>query len=291
MKFCSIDIARFERMNKLLKLILTDLDGTFLNSQGTYNRDYFLKLWSKLKENQIAFGVCTGKSSARVETLFPEISDKIWILADSATRIKYQGKFLYEQLLDNQIALALISRLQAIHSDQIIIAYTKNAVYIDQNIPKIHKNRVLASYPGAIEINDFQQITDDFIKVTVYDPASRCLETVQQLADFTECAYIVASETQWIDIAAKGVHKGSTVAKLQELLKISPEETAAFGDGWNDLELFAQANFRFAMKNAVEALKNQANFIIPSNDEEGVLQTIELLLSLMEKKEGNTNEN
>lgn len=291
MKFCSIDIVRFKRINKLLKLILTDLDGTFLNSQGAYNRDYFLKLWPKLKENQIDFGVCTGKSSARVEELFTEISDEIWILADSATRIKYQGKFLYEQLLDNQIALALISRLQAIHRDQIIIAYTKNAVYIDQNIPKIHKNRVLASYPGAIEINDLQQITDDFIKVTVYDPAARCLETVQQLADFMERAYIVASETQWIDIAAKGVHKGSTVANLQELLKISPKETAAFGDGWNDLELFAQANFRFAMKNAVEELKNQANFIIPSNDEDGVLQTIELLLSLMEKKEGSTGEN
>ena len=291
MKFCSIDIVRFKRINKLLKLILTDLDGMFLNSQGAYNRDYFLNLWPKLKENQIDFGVCTGKSSARVEELFTEISDEIWILADSATRIKYQGKFLYEQLLDNQIALALISRLQAIHSDQIIIAYTKNAVYIDQNIPKIHKNRVLASYPGAIETNDFQQITDDFIKVTVYDPASRCLETVQQLADFMERAYIVASETQWIDIAAKGVHKGSTVAKLQELLKISLKETAAFGDGWNDLELFAQANFRFAMRNAVEELKNQSNFIIPSNDEEGVLQTIELLLSLMEKKEGSTGEN
>ena len=68
-------------------------------------------------------------------------------------------------------------------------------------------------------------------------------------------------------------------------------ETAAFGDGWNDLELFAQANFRFAMRNAVEELKNQSNFIIPSNDEEGVLQTIELLLSLMEKKEGSTGEN
>jgi len=41
----------------------------------------------------------------------------------------------------------------------------------------------------------------------------------------------------------------------------------------------------------VDALKNQANFIIQSNEEEGVLQTIELLLPLMEKKEGNTNEN
>ena len=50
-------------------------------------------------------------------------------------------------------------------------------------------------------------------------------------------------------------------------------------------------NFRFAMKNAVEELKNQANFIISSNDDDGVLQTIELLLSLMEKKEGNTYEN
>ena len=68
-------------MNKLLKLILTDLDGMFLNSQGAYNRDYFLKLWPNVKENQVAFGVCTGKSSARVEALFPEISDEIWIFS------------------------------------------------------------------------------------------------------------------------------------------------------------------------------------------------------------------
>lgn len=115
------------------------MDGTFLNSQGAYNRDYFLKLWPKLKEKQIAFGVCTGKSSARVEALFPEINDEIWILADSATRIKYQGKFLYEQLLDNQIALAIIARLQVTHSDQIIIAYTKMLYILIKISPRFIK--------------------------------------------------------------------------------------------------------------------------------------------------------
>ena len=64
----------------MLKLILTDLDGTFLNSQGAYNRDYFLKLWPKLKENKLHLAYVQAKSSARVEALFPEISDEIWIL-------------------------------------------------------------------------------------------------------------------------------------------------------------------------------------------------------------------
>jgi len=49
-------------------------------------------------------------------------------------------------------------------------------------------------------------------------------------------AYIVASEAAWIDITNQGVHKGTTVAHLQELLHVTPEETMVFGDGLNDLE-------------------------------------------------------
>jgi hydroxymethylpyrimidine pyrophosphatase-like HAD family hydrolase len=56
--------------------------------------------------------------------------------------------------------------------------------------------------------------------------------------------YIVVSEASWIDIAGYGVHKGSTVQKLQEILNVSPAETMAFGDGYNDLELLAQAEYK-----------------------------------------------
>jgi hydroxymethylpyrimidine pyrophosphatase-like HAD family hydrolase len=55
--------------------------------------------------------------------------------------------------------------------------------------------------------------------------------------------------------------QGSTVQKLQEILNVSPAETMAFGDGYNDLELLAQAEYSFAMRNAFEEVKHAARFV------------------------------
>ena len=47
-----------------------------------------------------------------------------------------------------------------------------------------------------------------------------------------------------------------------------------FGDGHNDLEMIQSAKYSYAMKNAVDELKSEANFIAPSNQENGVLEVI-----------------
>lgn len=52
-----------------MKLILTDLDGTFLNSKGEYDHPYFEKTLSRLKEKQISLAMVTGKQVQSVEEL------------------------------------------------------------------------------------------------------------------------------------------------------------------------------------------------------------------------------
>ena len=59
----------------------------------------------------------------------------------------------------------------------------------------------------------------------------------------------------------------------------------AFGDGYNDLELMSRATYSFAVRNAVEKLKDGANFITQSNEDDAVMKTIIQLLSL----QGNHN--
>ena len=112
----------------------------------------------------------------------------------------------------------------------------------------------------------------------------RCFETREKLSHFFESAYIVASEAAWIDIANANVHKGTTVEHLQRLLDVTPEETMAFGDGYNDLELIVRAAYSFAVRNAVQELKDAANFITRSNEENGVMTTIIQMLSLQESR-------
>ena len=54
----------------------------------------------------------------------------------------------------------------------------------------------------------------------------------------------------------------------------------AFGDGYNDIELLAMAEYSFAMRNAFEETKAVANFITGYNDENAVQETIKRMLAL-----------
>ena len=72
------------------------------------------------------------------------------------------------------------------------------------------------------------------------------------------------------------------LAELQnvcsKLFKISPDETLAFGDNINDIEMLKRASHSFAVENAREEVKEVANFIAPSYKEDGVLQVLKAVL-------------
>lgn len=81
-----------------------------------------------------------------------------------------------------------------------------------------------------------------------------------------------------IDLIIPGVHKARGLAQLGEKCGIAPAEIAAFGDSGNDIEMLKYAGMSFAMANAQEKVKQAAQTIIGSNNQESVLEQIELLL-------------
>lgn len=264
----------------MIKLVLTDMDGTFLNNNGEFNRELYKEVKKLLREKGVVFAPVTGKQCERVEELFGEDKEDLWILGDSATRIKHNGEFVYESLLSNELGLEIIHLLEKISLEHTIIACTRNGAVIKENIPQEEAAIVRRSYAQVRQVSDYNEITDDFVKITIHDPCHRCFETREILSPFFESAYIVASEAAWIDIANVNVHKGSTVEYLQRLLNVTPEETMAFGDGYNDLELMTRATYSFAVRNAVQELIDGANFITRSNEEDAVMKTIIQILSL-----------
>lgn len=266
----------------MIKLILTDMDGTFLYNTGDFNRELYKDVKKIMKEKGVVFAPVTGKQCERVEELFGDDSEDLWILGDSATRIKHNGEFVYESLLSNKLGLEIIRLLEEISLEHTIIACTRNGAVIKDTIPQEEASIIRRSYSQVIKVSDFNEITEDFVKITIHDPMSRCMETREKLSPFFESAYIVASEEAWIDIANANVHKGTTVEHLQRLLNVTPDETMAFGDGYNDLELLGRAKYSFAVRNAVPEIKEIANFITRSNEEDAVMKTIIQILSLQE---------
>lgn len=268
----------------MIKLIISDLDGTFLNSQSTFDEKLYQEVRQYMHQQNVAFAPCTGKQCERVEALFQNVGTKdLWILGDSATRIKHKDKYIYESLLPNKLGKEIIRKLQAIHIDLTIIACTKQAAIIHENTSAENERMVRGSYEIVEKTADYHNITADFVKITVYDDKLRSYKIAPQLVEFKKLAHIVASEAAWIDITNFGVHKRHTVTQLQQILNVTPQETMVFGDGHNDLELMQAGSFSFAMRNAFEQTKAAANYICRSNDENGVLLTMKQLLTLQAK--------
>lgn len=264
----------------MIKLVLSDMDGTFLNNSGDFNRELYQNVKKIMKQKGVIFAPVTGKQCERVEEIFGEDAEDLWILGDSATRIKHNKEFIYESLLGNKLGLEIIQFLEEISLEHTIIACTKDGAVIKNNLSSEEASIVRRSYTKVKQVSNFDEITDDFIKITVHDPMMRCIDTREDLVPFFQSAYIVASEVAWIDITNANVHKGTTVNHLQSLLNITPEETMVFGDSYNDIELMTCGVYSFAVRNAVQEVKDAANYITRSNEEDGVLNTIIHLLSL-----------
>jgi len=129
-----------------------------------------------------------------------------------------------------------------------------------------------------INIKDFNQIEDeeDIIKVMMIDPQEILDPAIEKLPSEIYGKYSVfKSAPFFLEFTHKEVDKGLGLKKLGEYLGISQEEIIACGDAGNDLSMIKYAGLGVAMDNAVPEVKEAANFITASNDEDGIAKVIE----------------
>ena len=76
------------------------------------------------------------------------------------------------------------------------------------------------------------------------------------------------------DITARGADKGEGILAMAAHLGLDPKRTMAFGDGGNDTSMIRRAGIGVAMGNALDSLKQEANYVTTSVDEDGVLNAL-----------------
>jgi len=82
-----------------------------------------------------------------------------------------------------------------------------------------------------------------------------------------------------LEIISRDAGKGNALMALADILGVAREETAAVGDGVNDMEMLEAAAYSAAMGNASQALKNIADFTVAANDRGGAAEAIERILA------------
>ena len=134
---------------------------------------------------------------------------------------------------------------------------------------------------GAKEVGDILDFIDDdaIVKIAAYMPVdssddSVFLQMKSTVEDLVTVVRLNSSET-YMDMCQLGISKASGVNEIAEMHGISQEDVFAVGDMHNDLELLQWAGFSFAVANALPALHDIADVIVPSNDDGGVRHVVD----------------
>ena len=89
---------------------------------------------------------------------------------------------------------------------------------------------------------------------------------------------VVHSAEQILELLPEGVSKGSALKRICGEIGIPLSRTAAVGDFDNDLEMIETAQFGVAVSNACRKLREAADLIVSSNDENGVAEAIDYIM-------------
>ncbi len=255
----------------MIKLIVTDMDGTLLNKNEELDKEFF-KIFKKLKEKNILFAVASGRQRKNLELKFSEIKDDLIMLFENGSCGSLKGETLYKSQLNKTLVHKFID-LGRKNSHNMLLC-TEDMAYIE-NVNEEFITELKKYFEDITFVNDLKEVNKPIVKFTIFDPKGAKENTFKIYNSlFGNEVKISVSTVKWLHIINKEVSKGFGVQALQNHFNISPEETMVFGDGLNDLEMIKSAKYSYAMENAIDELKLIANFIAPSNENNGVLEVI-----------------
>ena len=255
----------------MIKLIATDMDGTFLNDDNQFPEDFY-EVFHKLNEKGILFGAASGRQYYNLVERFHDIKDDMLFIAENGTYIVYKGKELYSHTLNLNEAKKFVELARGIEGVHIVLCGKKSA-YIEDSAPDALAE-INKYYTRCEVVKDLMEVEDEILKVSLLDFKGAEQNSVPFFTPYKEAYKITVGGYHWMDIMNAGANKGIAVRKVQELLNIDVDETMVFGDYLNDMEMMQSAFYSFAMGNAHEKIKEIARFEAKTNNQSGVIETI-----------------
>lgn len=271
-------------MKYKIKMIGLDLDGTLLNEKKELTA-YTKEVLNRAIEKGVVVLVATGRPLKGVPQELLTFPGMRYVLTANGARIidQKENKILYENLVPKEKVKKILDILEQYD--------TLKEIYFDGQ-----------GYASAAEFNRAEEFfaseaMRNYVTTTRFpvEDIKAKLEEENRASDKVQGVFVSQEERKSalkeleqldglcitgalvnnIEINAVGVNKGLGLLKLGELLGIEREEIMACGDGLNDLEMLRTVGFGVAMDNADPLVKEAADYVTESNENDGVAKAIE----------------
>lgn len=258
------------------RMLALDMDDTLLGHNMQISKRTVEKI-QQAKAAGVRVVIASGRMFRAILPYFRQLE-----LTDPA--IVYNGAMVRqpdaaEPILHNPIPLELArqvaQRVEECGSQ--LNAYIGDWLYVRKQTPEVlrymEKTKVDSTEVGPI--GDFLEEEPTKLLVIHYNCDEIEALRTQLKTEFKDQLSITQSKPYFIEIMAQGVSKGHTLAKLSQQMGYSQEEVIAIGDGLNDVEMIQWAGLGVAMANGVPELRNVADYVTTSCDEDGVAGVID----------------
>ena len=275
----------------MIKAVFIDIDETLTNSQREVTEKTKLEI-KKCVENGVKIILTSGRSRREAMDFQEQIGTSPYIVSSNGASAydAENGVEIYNERIDPQMVLQLIKhsrengyRIKLNYKDLLVM---NEAAYPDEKDKEV-------SYEELERVAVEEQVVQCVITSTDFEKMKVFRDYIKN-----ECVGIaVANESKrfknpdlkpsrnyYCDVASVKVSKGNAVKAVCEYFEIKPEEIVTIGDGENDLSMFELTPNSVAMGNSLPEIKEKANYVTDSNDEDGVAKVLGFIIKVNEKE-------
>lgn len=282
-----IEMSEKIRNNYNIKLVVSDLDGTLLDSRKRISREN-LDAIKELREKGILFTICTGRIATMIEPYVKALGIDIPIITTNGAVVwdPANNKAVADRPMDREELLAIIDYCDKNKLEHCLLTLGRNYFSNDNFLKKrFDLYNTIASEEGmkSMEleaIQGFDRWDKGIIvyKMLIYSDYTQTLDKAKDYLGHLKNTAFTSSGNGLLDIMNIDVNKGKGVEMLARALGLGLDEVCAFGDYDNDISMLEIVGLSVAMDNALPGVKSVTDYVTKSNDEHGVAKFIKSMI-------------
>ncbi len=261
---------------KTIKAIVSDLDGTLLNTEMTISPENCEAI-EKIREKGIEFIISSGRAYSTIPRCVTENGNIRYICHSNGSTVfdKALGKNIIENYISKtakQKALKIIDEYDTLLWLQTGgVAYFEDSLLVDGILRKYHVNasyeKVFREMPTVVGIRELAEESTQAENIALFFSDDGELLECKARLEKIEGISVTSSVEHNLELCSSSAEKGNTMLRLLNILNVSPENTIALGDNTNDVSMLEAAGLSVCTANANSVAKAAADVIGPSNDE------------------------
>jgi len=269
-----------EKMPKQkIKVIISDLDGTLLNSDHSIS-DYTKSVFQELHNQNYLIIVATGRHHLDAMSIIENLQFPVYLVTSNGARIHSpQKELLYSFDIKGEAVKSVLSL--DINPEITTVLFKESVWQTSKTNKKLNAFQKEMVYPP--EVVDFSDLEDySAIKIFfTHDNHDLLVELKNRILENHSNVFSHAfSLPICLEFMDKSVDKSVAISRILEKEGFTFDEAISFGDGFNDEKMLDTAGIGLIMENAPDNLKSKLPHleVISSNNEDGVAKYLATFL-------------